>query len=93
VTVFFHGHDHFYGKQDKDGIVYQEVPQPSNRNITNISAKDYGYVSGTLLPGRGYLLVTVSNSAAKVEYIKTLLPAEEGPNGKNGDIAASYTIN
>ena len=93
ATIFFHGHDHFYDKQDKDGIVYQECPQPSNRNITNTSAADYGYKEGVILPGRGYLLVSVSSSSVKVEYIKTLLPAEEGNNGKNGDIAASYTIN
>jgi hypothetical protein len=93
ATIFFHGHDHFYGKQEKDGIVYQECPQPSCKNINNISAKEYGYVNGTFLPGRGYLLVTVSSSNVKVEYIKTFLPAEEGANGKNGDIAASYTIN
>ncbi len=93
ATIYFHGHDHFYGKQDKDGIVYQECPQPSNRNINNTSAADYGYKEGVILPGRGYLLVTVSTSNVKVEYIKTLLPAEEGANGKNGDIAASYTIN
>jgi len=41
-TIFFHGHDHFYGKQDEDGIVYQEVPQPSNKNISNMSATQYG---------------------------------------------------
>ncbi len=93
ATIFFHGHDHFYGKQDKDGIVYQECPQPSNKNISNTSAADYGYKDGVILPGRGYLLVTVSGSSVKVEYIKTLLPAEEGTNGKNGDVAASYTIN
>jgi len=93
ATIFFHGHDHFYGKQDKDGIVYQECPQPSNRNITNTSAAEYGYKAGVILPGRGYLLVTVSSSSVKVDYIKTLLPSEEGTNGKNGDIAASYTIN
>ena len=28
VTAVFHGHDHLYVKQDLDGIVYQEVPQP-----------------------------------------------------------------
>jgi len=93
ATIFFHGHDHFYDKQDKDGIVYQECPQPSNRNITNTSAAEYGYKEGVILPGRGYLLVTVTSSSVKVDYIKTLLPSEEGANGKNGDIATSYTIN
>jgi hypothetical protein len=93
ATIFFHGHDHFYGKQDKDGIVYQEVPQPSNKSITNFSAAQYGYVNGVLLPGRGYLLVTVSDASVKVEYIKTYLPAEETSTHKNGEIGASYTIN
>jgi len=92
ATIFFHGHDHFFGKQEKDGIVYQEVPQPSNKNITNISATQYGYVDGILLPGRGYLLVTVSDSSTKVDYIKTLLPNEENINNKNRDVAYSYTL-
>ena len=92
ATIFFHGHDHFYGKQEKDGIVYQEVPQPSNKNITNISAIQYGYVDGLFLPGRGYLLVTVSDANTKVEYINTYLPNEENASHKNGDIADSYEI-
>ena len=93
ATIFFHGHDHFYGKQDKDGIVYQEVPQPSNKNITNISATEYGYKEGILLPGRGYLLLTITNNSAKVEYIKTYLPSEESSTRKNGEVGATYTIN
>jgi hypothetical protein len=93
VTVFFHGHDHFYGKQEKDGIIYQEVPQPSNRSITNISASDYGYVDGVLLPGRGYLLVTVSGQNVNVEYIGTFLPGEENASRKNLTVIDSYIIN
>ena len=92
-TIFFHGHDHFYGKQDKDGIVYQEVPQPSNKNITNLSASEYGYISGLLLPGRGYLLVTVTGTSVKVDYVGTYLPSEENALHKNGEIITSYTIN
>ena len=92
TTIFFHGHDHFYGKQEKDGIIYQEVPQPSNKNISKTSAADYGYVNGVFLPGRGYILVTVSGSTVKVDYIKTLLPAEESGTNKNKVIGDSYTI-
>ncbi len=92
VNVFFHGHDHFFGKQDKDGIVYQEVPQPSNRNISNTSAAQYGYVNGVILPGRGYLLVTVSDSTAKVDYIKTLLPNEVTSGHNNAEIGYTYTL-
>ena len=92
VTAFFHGHDHLYAKEEKDGIIYQEVPQPSNRNITNTQANNYGYFNGTILPGRGYLLVSVTDTSAKVDYIKTLLPSEEKNGGKNLDIADTYTI-
>ncbi len=29
VTIFFHGHDHFYAKQELDGIIYQSMfPNP-----------------------------------------------------------------
>jgi hypothetical protein len=92
VNVFFHGHDHFYGKQDKDGIVYQEVPQPSIKNITNLTASKYGYVNGVLLPGRGFILVTVSDTSTKVDYIWTYLSSEENANHKNGELAHSYTL-
>lgn len=92
VTVFFHGHDHFFGKQEKDGIIYQEVPQPSNRSLTNISATDYGYVNGVFLPGRGFLNVTVSAENVKVDYIRTYLPSEENATRKNGELAYSYNL-
>jgi hypothetical protein len=37
VNIYFHGHDHFYGKQEKDGMIYQEVPQPSAKNIKSFN--------------------------------------------------------
>ena len=92
ATVFFHGHDHFYGKQDKDGIVYQEVPQPSLKSFTNMQASAYGYVNGVFIPSRGYLLVTITDTSSKVEYIRTYLPAEETSQRHNKDISHSYTI-
>ncbi|MCX6250931.1 MAG: T9SS type A sorting domain-containing protein [Bacteroidetes bacterium] len=92
ATIFFHGHDHCYAKQDKDGIVYQEVPQPSSKNITTITGLQYGYVNGILMPSRGYLLVKVTDSTVKVDYVKTFLPTEENATQKNGDVAYSYTI-
>jgi hypothetical protein len=93
ATIFFHGHDHFYGKQEKDGLIYQEVPQPSNRSITNFSASEYGYVNGLLLPGRGFLSVTVSYQSVKVDYIGTYLPGEESGGHRNGEVITSYILN
>ena len=91
-AIYFHGHDHCYAKQDKDGVVYQEVPQPSSRNISNITGTQYGYKDGIIMPSRGYLLVTVTDSTAKVDYIRTFLPNEETGGHTNGEIAYSYTI-
>ena len=45
VTALFHGHDHVYVKQQLDGIVYQEVPQPSAPN----------FVSGPMLAAQYHL--------------------------------------
>ncbi len=92
ANIFFHGHDHCYAKQDKDGIVYQEVPQPSSRNISNFTGSQYGYMNGILLPSRGFLLVTVTDTTSKVDYIKTYLPEEATGGHTNGEVAYSYTV-
>lgn len=94
TSIYFHGHDHCYAKQDKDGIVYQEVPQPASRNINSFtgSATGYDYVNGVLLPSRGFLLVNVNSDSVKVEYVKTYLPSEENGTRHNLDIAHSYVI-
>lgn len=93
-TIFFHGHDHLFAKQDLDNIVYQEVPQPSAKNITNVTGTEpgYGYVNGLLLPNRGYMLITVSADSVKADYVRTYLPSEENATHHTGDIDYSYTI-
>ncbi len=70
VAIVFHGHDHFYARQDLDGIVYQEVPQPGDPHGSTRSAAEYGYKSGTMLGSSGHLRVVVSASQAKVDYIR-----------------------
>jgi len=91
-SIYFHGHDHFYGKQDKDCVVYQEVPQPSAKNIKNNLAAQYGYINGVLLPSRGYLYCTVTNDSVKVDYVKTYLPNEVNATQINNTVGYSYTI-
>lgn len=44
------------------------------------------------MPSRGYLLVTVSDTSTKVDYVKTFLPSEENVTSKNGEVAYSYSI-
>jgi hypothetical protein len=92
VNVFFHGHDHFYGRQVLDGVVYQEVPQPSAKNLNTVTGLAYGYAEGILLPSRGYILATVDADSVKIDYVRTYLPNEENALRRNGDIAYTYTI-
>jgi hypothetical protein len=93
VTAVFHGHDHLFVKQELDGIIYQEVPQPgaSRSNVTN-SASEYGYRSGDILGSSGYLRVTVAPDQVTIEYIRTYLPQDEIFGQQNGQIDYIYTI-
>lgn len=74
VSAVFHGHDHLYVNQVRDGIRYLEVPQPSfaRENATQ-SAVDYGYLSGVLLGSSGHVRVTVSPTKATVAYVRSRL--------------------
>jgi predicted phosphodiesterase len=83
VSIVFHGHDHLYAKQDLDGIVYQEVPQPGcpGNGKPPRSAAEYGYVNGTILGGSGHLRVKVSPRETAVAYVRT-----------DGTVAHSYVI-
>ena len=94
ATIYFHGHDHLYVKQDLDGIVYQEGPVPARGGLydaTN-SAKNYNYSHGTVVGGSGYLRVQVSPDDVKVDFVQTYLPSEEDATHKDGMVAHSYTI-
>lgn len=94
VTILFHGHDHFYAKQELDGIIYQEVPQPSARNGSKQKAEqqahEYEYKSGVFFPSPGHLKVTVSGGIVTVDYIHSSL--SESSQDRNGSITYSYTI-
>ena len=93
ATIFFHGHDHFFGKQQQSCLIYQEVPQPSHPNFSNArQAADYGYFEGQILPNSGHLRVQVSPDGVKVDYVRVYLPRNETGTRKNRDVSASYYI-
>ena len=70
VDIVFKGHDHLYVKQELDGIIYQTLPQPSHPGDKVNSAIEYGYVSGKVVGGSGFLKVTTNSSGIKVDFIK-----------------------
>ncbi len=93
VTTFFHGHDHFFAKQDKDCLVYQLCPQPSLPVFTGPNqADDYGYFAGQILPNAGHLRVSVGPDGVKTEYVRAFLPSQETATRHNRDVSATYFI-
>lgn len=85
VTAVFHGHDHFYARQERDGIVYQMAPQPGTPGNSIRDAAKFGYTDGTLLPSAGYLRVHVAADGVTVTYVSVT------PSG-DSSAADTYTI-
>ncbi len=81
VDAFFHGHDHQYAYEMRDGIVYQCLPAASFSQGFGIYQTGVGYCVQAL-PGPGHLRVTVTPSQATVDYVAT----------SSGAVTYSYTI-
>ena len=85
VTAFFHGHDHQFAYELRDGIVYQEVPAPSQGTTSGFGSYNTSPYLVNQSSNSGYLRVTLSPSQALVEYVKT--------TGTNvGQVQYSYTM-
>jgi predicted phosphodiesterase len=91
VSIVFHGHDHLFVKEELDGIIYQEVPQPGHPNGGTRSAVEYGY-SGVVLGSSGHLRVTVESKEAVVEYVRATVTGVTKDNGANGAVDHRYRI-
>ena len=90
VTIFFQGHDHLFCKQERDGVVYQEVPMPCDHGY--MTYNEDRYQSGVKLSNSGHLRVTVAPENVKVDYVRSFLPKDETAQNKTGNIAHSYII-
>jgi 3',5'-cyclic AMP phosphodiesterase CpdA len=73
VDVVFHGHDHFYAREQLGGVIYQLVPQPGQpkARMSSKQAAGWGYTTGTALPSPGFLSVEVTPQAATVSYVQS----------------------
>lgn len=87
VTIFFQGHDHLFSKEELDGIIYQEIAQPSTSRGDPAPGTEGAY-TGEVLTSPGYMRVTVSPENVRAEYVKTYLPGI----GTNKEVAYEYTV-
>ena len=94
VTAVFHGHDHVYVKQDLDGIVYQEVPQPSAKNFSSGAslAKEYHYAAGTVQSSSGHLRVEVGPDGVTARYVRAWLSSQVNAQRVNGQVDDSWSV-
>lgn len=90
VDIFFHGHDHVYAKEEKDGIIYQEVPRPAPGDgfAKNASIYSDANETGAFIPNSGHISVTVDPSKLLVKYIQSYPPEEENKR----EIAHKYKV-
>ena len=92
-TIVFHGHDHLYAHQQRDGVIYQLVPQPGHSRYDNTrSAAEYGYKSGVIQGASGILRVAVSSEKAVVDYVRAYPDSAESPSRRTGSVSHTFTL-
>jgi len=91
VNIVFHGHDHLFVKEELDGIIYQEVPQPGHPSGGTRSAEEYGY-TGVILGSSGHLRVSVDPKQAVVEYVRATVPGVTKDEVANGTVDHRYVV-
>jgi hypothetical protein len=70
VTAFFHGHDHQYAYEVRDGIVYLSMPRPSTGLDFNYYNESNEYTE-RVMTSPGHLRVTVTPTQATAEYVSS----------------------
>jgi hypothetical protein len=91
VDIVFHGHDHLYAKEELDGVIYQEVPQPGHPTGGTRSAEEYGY-TGVIFGSSGHLRVSVAPKETVVEYVRTAVPGITKSEVVNRAVEHRYTL-
>jgi phosphodiesterase/alkaline phosphatase D-like protein len=88
VSIFFQGHDHIFVTQERDGLIYQSMPNPADSTFSMFNSD--AYKTGTKAPNSGHVQVQVSSVEAKVSYF--LSARAQDTSRKNMDLAHSYSV-
>ncbi len=81
VSAYFHGHDHQFAYETREGVVYQEVPSAGGMgsgfsgiytqgNVTTGVAAPYNTIK-VIASGTGHLKIAVTSAKATVSYISS----------------------
>jgi hypothetical protein len=92
VNIFFQGHDHLYAWEQMDGLIYQEVPMPSDTSYEIGALENADAYTGLTLDGSGHLRVTVDATCVTVDYVAAYLPEDTLGIHKNREIRHSYNV-
>jgi hypothetical protein len=102
VTAFVQGHDHIFVHQQLDGVTYQTLPNPADNHYSLFNSDAYTENVIYKTNNTGYTRFTVAPSGVKVEYVRTILPADllppqalpnaAPPGVTNGQVDYSYVI-
>jgi len=88
VSAYFHGHDHQYAYEVRDGIVYHSIPAPGMTGSGfNLYSESDPYTI-EVLPNSGHIRVTVSPEVTTVEYVRS----DDSVPANNGVVSYTYTI-
>ena len=88
VNIFFQGHDHIFCTQERDGLIYQSMPNPADDTFSMFN--EAAYTSGTKAPNSGHVRVSIATTQAKVEYFLAARPQDTAR--KNMQVAHSYVV-
>jgi len=88
VSIFFQGHDHIFCTQERDGLIYQSMPNPADDTFSMFN--EAAYTSGTKAPNSGHVRVSIAATQAKVEYFLAARPQDTAR--KNMQLAHSYVV-
>lgn len=96
VNVLFHGHDHAFAKEQRDGVTYQMAPMAAylytpgggtdQRFGFDTNAVDYP--DADMVENSGHIRATVTAASATIEYVRAFLDGQ----GENRSVAASYNL-
>ena len=88
VSILFQGHDHIFVTQERDGLIYQSMPNPADDTFSMFN--ETAYKTGTKAPNSGHVRVSVGSASAKVEYFLAARPIDT--SRKNLSVAHSYQV-